>query len=124
MFKRNKSIFIAILCKISIKKFFYSHLHYNGDFYSLKSGAKIAFDSLFLIIPAFAGIIIFIPANITSFNFLCFQWVSRAATYLNTLFYGALLFQVFQVYKVATLEMGIKHYMQHGTKVDYSLDGW
>ena len=40
---------------------------------------------------------------------------------LCNLFYGALLFQVFQVYKVATMEMGIKHYMQHGTKVDYSL---
>ena len=36
--------------------------------------------------------------------------VSRAAACLNTLFHGALLFQVFQVYKVATVELGIKYY--------------
>ena len=37
--------------------------------------------------------------------------VSRAAAYLNTLFHGALLFQVFKVYKVTTVELEITYYM-------------
>ena len=77
---KQSTYFIFILFYfIPILILFYSHLHYNGYFNGLKSGANIALDSLFFIIPAFAGINagikIVILANIKSSNCLRFQWI-------------------------------------------------